>query len=70
MGRMWDKLQHEMYWNIQRTAKRNREPRDKLQHEMYWNRLNCQKQNSQEMDKLQHEMYWNAVQYLINNDLV
>ena len=34
---MWDKLQHEMYWNAVVYFLEIFAERDKLQHEMYWN---------------------------------
>ena len=36
---MWDKLQHEMYWNLDDLQVLNSDTTDKLQHEMYWNDL-------------------------------
>ena len=34
-----DKLQHEMYWNQNKTAVWSSAIVDKLQHEMYWNTI-------------------------------
>ena len=34
---MWDKLQHEMYWNYGAMISLSTKLIDKLQHEMYWN---------------------------------
>ena len=38
INRVFDKLQHEMYWNIGRGSNKQIITRDKLQHEMYWNK--------------------------------
>ena len=36
-----DKLQHEMYWNIENELTEEQEEKDKLQHEMYWNDISA-----------------------------
>ena len=62
---MWDKLQHEMYWN---RVIQHAEPAtslDKLQHEMYWNSRNILRPSLENTDKLQHEMYWNICLMLL-----
>ena len=55
----WDKLQHEMYWNLKISAFVSLTILDKLQHEMYWNIRNWWISGRWYVDKLQHEMYWN-----------
>ena len=54
----YDKLQHEMYWNIGFFGSSSLTATDKLQHEMYWNK-SAAKSAKLSYDKLQHEMYWN-----------
>ena len=54
-----DKLQHEMYWNLESRTPSRLTWQDKLQHEMYWNRGGCCVLHGVGADKLQHEMYWN-----------
>ena len=56
----YDKLQHEMYWNIGFFGSSSLTATDKLQHEMYWNK-SAAKSAKLSYDKLQHEMYWNGL---------
>ena len=56
---MWDKLQHEMYWNSRIISVFPFSVKDKLQHEMYWNDNVVDFDMTYITDKLQHEMYWN-----------
>ena len=56
---MWDKLQHEMYWNESYQSEWEFFINDKLQHEMYWNNYGYDLIAYEDKDKLQHEMYWN-----------
>ena len=58
---LFDKLQHEMYWNASLYFSFMEATRDKLQHEMYWNIARKCYNATAIPDKLQHEMYWNNV---------
>ena len=57
---IFDKLQHEMYWNESEVNMSISKGFDKLQHEMYWNAYEQSYDEKHYADKLQHEMYWNG----------